>query len=101
MNDALDTALFLWDFLIIPGHIYILDEEQTVTRPALSGNNIHFSGRHFLRSDEEIPPSIKYVGKKIHLHVFFLLSLSGMKQDKRDIKERNTNTMTLFFWTSV
>lgn len=69
-TEGIDLALFLWDFLIVPGRIYVLDEEQTVTRPALSGNNIHLSRRHFLRSDKEIPPLIKYVGKKIHIFSF-------------------------------
>lgn len=63
------------------------------TRPALSGNNIHFSGRHFLRSDKEIPPLIK-CGKENTLTYFLSFVLEG----NGDIKENNTNTASLFFF---
>lgn len=67
-TEGMDIALFLWDFLTLPVsmHIYILNKKQTAARPALSGNNICYSGKHFLRSEKEIPPSIKYVGKRMH-----------------------------------
>lgn len=51
--------------------LYILNKEQTATRPALSGNNIHYSGKYFLRSEKEIPPSIK-CGKENALIDFFI-----------------------------
>lgn len=94
-TERIDIALFLWDFLIVPGHIYVLDGEQTVTRPALSGNNIRFqpSGRHF--SDKEIPPLIKYVRKKIHLHVFFCLSL-GKETGTVKKKKKRSQIQQLF-----
>lgn len=60
----------------MPGHINVLDEEQTVTHPALSGNNI--------QSVKEIQPIIKYVGNKIHVRIFFYSSLRGMKQKYSD-----------------
>lgn len=59
---------------------HVLDEEQTLARPSLSGNNIRFSEKHFLRSDKEIPPLIKYDGG-IYIYIYtHMLSLWGMKQ---------------------
>lgn len=77
----MDIAAFLWDFLAVPA-VYALDREQTVTRPALSGNNIHRSGRHFLRSDEEIPPLIR-CGKENTLTYFLWFDSEGKERQEQ------------------
>lgn len=77
-----------------------MDEEQTVTHPALSGNNIHFSEKYFLRSDKEIPPLLKYVvgggGNTVTYFLPFVFEGNEMEAApvrKTPKKDKNTGTL--------
>lgn len=43
----IDIVLFLWDFLIVPGRIYVLDEEQTANTPGFVWKQYSFQWETF------------------------------------------------------